>query len=282
MAKRGRQRGQRGQSGQGGAQGQGRQTRQEMRRVAAERAAQRRAAEQAAQRRRLIAIGGAIAVAVVIAAVLIIVNWPEDNENEPVSLPAIVAQGTPYPGVPAETRFLGDPNAPVTLVEYGDYQCPFCGQFARDSEHLLVQEYVATGQVRYEFRPLAFLDDRSDDNESDRAAEATLCAGDQGQFWQMHDTLYFNQNGENQGAFSEERVGEMAQQLGLNMDQFNACVGGETHKAELDATAASASEQGVNSTPTFLINGQIAQASASYDDLKAKLDAAIAAATPAA
>lgn len=282
MAKQGRQRGQRGQSGPGGAQGPARQTRQEMRRVAAERAAQRRAAEQAAQRRRLIAIGGAIAVAVVIAAVLIFVNWPEDNENEPISLPAIVAQGTPYPGVPAETRYLGDPNAPVTLVEYGDYQCPFCGQFARDSEHLLVQQYVATGQIRYEFRPLTFLDRNPDDTESHRAAEAALCAGDQGQFWQMHDTLYFNQNGENQGAFSDERVQEMARQLGLNMDQFNTCVSGETHKAELDSIAAGANDQGVDSTPSFLINGQIAQESPSYDDLKARLDAAIAAATPAA
>lgn len=178
--------------------------------------AQRMAAEQARQaaRRRMLLVAGAVGVAVVLAIVLIVLSLPGDDSDHP----DVVAVTDPHPGVQADGRTLGDPNAPVTVVEYGDYQCPFCGEFARDLEPRLVEEYVTTGLIRFEFRDFAFLDERADGDESHDAAAASFCAADQGAFWPFHATLYSNQHGENEGAFTRDRLREMATALGLNTD----------------------------------------------------------------
>ena len=118
---------------------------------------------------------------------------------------------------------LGDPNAPVTLVEWADYQCPFCGAFGREIMPRIIQDFVVTGQVKVYFRDLPFPDSASGYGESDMAAEAAACAGDQGKFWEYHDTIFANQFGENQGAYSMERLAKMAEMNGLDMGQFTSC-----------------------------------------------------------
>jgi protein-disulfide isomerase len=219
----------------------------------------------------MLLVGGAVAAAVVLAIVLIVLNLPGDDRDHP----DVVAATDPHPGVQSDGRTLGDPNAPVTVVEYGDYQCPGCGQFARDLEPRLVEEYVAAGLVRFEFRDFAFLDQRADGNESQDAAAAAFCAADQGAFWPFHATLYSNQHGENEGAFTRDRLREMAVALGLNTDQFDSCLDDGMHTADVEASNRSADELGLGGTPSFVVNGQVIDYTG-YDSIAAAIDTALA------
>jgi len=256
-----------------------RRERRQAERVARDRQAR---ARRAARRRQLGLLGGAVALAVVVAAALIFANRPGQVEG-------IEARTDEYPGVPRDGRVLGDPNAPVTVVEYGDYQCPGCGQFATQAEDDLVEEYVATGRVRYEYRDFAFLGARTLDrtpepgatptaddyrDESTRAAEAAACAADQGRFWDYHATLFASQGGENEGAFSDDRLREMADALGLDRVAFDACFDGRAKLGEVLAMTQEARSVPVPSTPGFVVNGQLIDYRG-YESLKAAIDAAL-------
>jgi protein-disulfide isomerase len=105
---------------------------------------------------------------------------------------------------------LGSSKAPVTVIEYSDFQCPFCGKFFRETEQTLIDSYIKEGKIRFAHRDFAFLGD-----ESTAAAEAARCAGDQDKFWEYHDYLYNHQNGENQGNFSNINLKSFAASLGL-------------------------------------------------------------------
>jgi protein-disulfide isomerase len=96
-------------------------------------------------------------------------------------------------------KSIGSADAPVVVVEYGDFQCPYCQQFATGTGRQIKQNFVDKGQVRFVFRHLAFIG-----AESLWAAEAAECANEQGRFWDYHDKLFEEQGGENVGAFSQE------------------------------------------------------------------------------
>lgn len=250
------------------------------------RRAERRIQErQAAQRRRYLYLGGAVAAAIAVALVLILANRDGGGSN---NLPPVKAAAvTIDPAIPRNGRTLGDPNAPVLLIEYGDYQCPACGFAALNFTPRLIEEYVATGKVRFEYRDFPFLDlgfakasQAGKDlttakGESIRAAEAAAAAADQGKFWEFHEALFSNQHGENKGAFSDERLKEIARSLGLDMDAFNAAFDGRKHIAEIVAMYEEATRLGVSSTPSYVIDGQVFQVR-SYDDLKQRIEAALA------
>ncbi len=236
------------------------------------RSAMRIAAEREAKRRRLF-LAGSVATAAVLALILILLNLPKSTGDE---LPAVAAAAQPYPDVPAEGRVLGDPNAPITVVEYGDYQCPGCAQFARDIEPRLVADYVATGLVRFEFRDYAFLDDRAGGSESDDAAAAAEAAAEQGAFWAFHATLYANQHGENEGAFTEERLTAMAEALGLDMTLFREALDDDATRRTVAAMNEEARGLGLPGTPSFTVNGRVIEY-AGYDGLSAAIDAELAA-----
>ena len=249
------------------------------------RRAERRIQERrAAQQRRLGFFGGAVAVAIVAAAVLMLINRGGDGGGD---LPSVVAGAAIDASVPQNGRVLGDPNAPVTVVEWGDYQCPFCAQFAQQMQPQLIVDYVATGQVTFEYRDFAFLDkklsigsdgkvDASGVGESVRPAEAAACAADQGTYWTYHDTVYANHNGENGGAYSAARLEEMARLSGLDVTAFNQCVDDRTHKAEIEQMYLERNELGIDSTPTFVVNGKLVLIGG-YADLKNAIDTALAA-----
>jgi len=145
----------------------------------------------------------------------------------------------------------GDPSAPVTIVEYGDFQCPSCGAFTRSVEPELIRRYIDTGRAKLVFRHFPWIG-----AESKRAAEAASCAGAQGRFWQYHDLLYANQHGENSGFLSTDNLKRFATQLGLDRTAFDACVDQRTYRAAVDADFNEVRTLGLNGTPTFLINGQ--------------------------
>lgn len=152
---------------------------------------------------------------------------------------------------------LGNANAPVTVVEYGDYQCPFCAQYFQTVQPQLMQQYINTGKVRMVFRDLPFLGP-----ESTAAANAAQCAEDQNKFWAYHDALYTakigdvnNGGSENDGYFTTAVFTKLASQLGLNMTTFSSCLKNSTDAAYIAQEKANAGLIGVDSTPTTFVNG---------------------------
>jgi protein-disulfide isomerase len=144
----------------------------------------------------------------------------------------------------------GDPNAPVTIVEYGDFQCPSCGAFARSTAPELIRRYVDTGKVKIVWKNFAWIG-----NESKLAAQAAACAGAQGQFWAYHDYLYAHQRGENAGAFSAANLKSFATALALDRAAFDPCVDSGRYLSVVDKDASEVRGLGLTGTPTFVING---------------------------
>ena len=193
-------------------------------------------------------IPGAIilAGAVIAVAVIYSVNGPLPKNAGKGETAAIGSM----PVVTSGDFFLGEQNAPVTVVEYGDFQCPFCGKFFKETESVLRENYIKTGKVKFIYRDFAFLG-----QESFWAANAARCAGEQGKFWEYHDYLYGNQRGENQGAFSKSNLKSFAAALGLDKEKFNACLDSDRYLEEIKKETKSGGEAGVQGTPANFVNG---------------------------
>jgi protein-disulfide isomerase len=151
----------------------------------------------------------------------------------------------------ANGLILGDPNAPVVLEVYEDFQCPACLSFTKTVSPLLIQDYVNTGQVLFIFRHYPFLG-----SESYAASNASMCANEQGRFWDYHDILFANQTGENIGAFSNRRLQAFAETINLNMDAFNACFNSSAYDAQIREEKATGLANQVTGTPSVFVNGQ--------------------------
>jgi protein-disulfide isomerase len=188
---------------------------------------------------------------------------------------------------PTNSRAVGPADAPVTVEVWSDFQCPACGLWARQVEPDLVDEYVKAGTVRLLYRDFAFLDGGNPSGESQQAAAAARCAGDQGTFWPYHDYLYENQDGENKGAFSRERLDEIATAVGLDMAAFGSCMSGSAATDAVKAETGQGRQAGVGSTPTLAINGVLQRAGAlpmedtgSGPGLRTLIEAELAKASP--
>ena len=147
---------------------------------------------------------------------------------------------------------LGNPAAKVVLIEYGDFQCPFCGRFSQTAERQIIETYVKTGKAAFIWRDFAFLGE-----ESFRAAEAARCAGEQGKFWDYHDYLFNNQKGENEGAFADRNLKRFAKELKLDETKFNSCLDSGKFRKQVDATSNIGRSVGVSGTPATFVNGQL-------------------------
>lgn len=167
---------------------------------------------------------------------------------------------------------MGDPNTKVKVVEFADFQCPFCGTYWSQLEPTIIAEYVNTGKVHFTYHPFSFLGRGNAWDESVKSAEAAYCANDQGKFWEYRSMVYANQNGENQGAFSEANLIAFAEAIELDISAFKTCLKDGKYNAQVVADTESASALGATYTPSFLINGEIV----GYNELIATLDAALA------
>lgn len=217
--------------------------------------------------------GIAVAAAVVLVAVLILLN-----REEAASPPASIA----YDDIPAEGRFLGDPDASVDFVIYSDFQCPFCKQFDDEDLPLVVENFVESGDVRVEWRPMPIISGMADipldssENESMQSSEAAMCAADQGEFWPYSEALFEAQGAENSDVYHDEMLKETAAELGLDSEAFNACLDSGEKEDEVLEIREDAIERGVNGTPTFLINDQLVSYTAQgYDRLEDQLNDAL-------
>ncbi len=237
------------------------------------RRAQRRIDEERSRKRqRMMLVGGAVALAVVVVIALIAISRPDDDSSPELAVTSLPERDA---SIPQDGRTLGNPDAPLTIIEYADFQCPACGEFARTVEPQLIEEYVKTGKVKLVYHDFPFLDDRSDEKESDNASEAAFCAQEQGQFWAYHDMVYSNQDGENNGAFSRDRLIEMARNVpGIDVDQFTSCIDGDEYEDDVQELYQATIDAGVQSTPTFVM-GDRQVSGTNYPALKQEIDAAL-------
>jgi protein-disulfide isomerase len=142
----------------------------------------------------------------------------------------------------------GDIDAPVTLIEFADFQCPFCGRFARQTAPIIESEYISTGKVNMVFKHLAL---RGSDSIS--TSIASQCAGDQGKFWQYHDILYENQGTENSGWASRDNLKRFASDIGLDRASFDSCFDSNKYSKLVQEDIQLARDLGLIGTPTFVV-----------------------------
>jgi protein-disulfide isomerase len=175
--------------------------------------------------------------------------------------PPSIADLTPpteeVPALLADGRTLGKADAKVTIEIWSDFQCPACRDLANRLEPLAVSTYVVPGTAKFVYRDAAFQGAKANRpyDESVEPAAAARCAADQGLFWQMHNWLFANWNGENRGAFAADRLRAIAYAAGLELGAYDTCMASGDKQAAARAETQSALAVGINSTPTLVING---------------------------
>jgi protein-disulfide isomerase len=201
-------------------------------------------------------------ILVLIAVLLIAAIW----------LPGLINRIAPGrrtgPPAPSLKTSLGDPNAPIKVEEFGDYQCPACGEFFVQIQPELMEKYIQTGKVHFTFTPYSFIGP-----ESIAAAQASYCALDQGNYWEYHDLLFQNQKGENQGGFNDANLKGFARDLGLNVAMFTNCLAGGKYAQLVQEDVEYGKSQDVLSVPYFLVNGKPVYRFGLLDAVDAELEA---------
>ncbi|PIW32855.1 MAG: protein-disulfide isomerase [Nitrosopumilales archaeon CG15_BIG_FIL_POST_REV_8_21_14_020_37_12] len=198
-----------------------------------------------------IGIGAGITAAVILVAFF---TLGMTTEKELVIEPAPTIQESGPPKVTMMTFLdngsptLGNPNAPITLVEFGDYQCHYCNVFFHNTEEHILKNYVETGKVKMIFKDYNIIGP-----DSVTASHGAHCANDQGLFWEYHDKLYSNWSGENNGWASSENLFKFAQEIGLNMDQWSECMINSKHSEVILASNQDAKMLELTGTPSFFV-----------------------------
>lgn len=169
------------------------------------------------------------------------------------------ATPTPLPKVKTDIGklpILGDSKAKVTMIEFSDFQCPFCKQYFDQTAQQINDTYIKTGKVKFAYRyyPLTSIHPNAQ-----KSAEASACANDQNKFWDYHDLLFKNQDtwSPQAAADAENSFVDYASGLGLDTNQFRNCLDTDKYKSLVDADTAEGNRIGVNGTPTFVINGNV-------------------------
>ena len=143
---------------------------------------------------------------------------------------------------------LGDVDAPITLVEFGDYQCHFCNVFFHNTKDRLTADYVDTGKVRIIFKDFTIIGP-----DSIKAAEGSRCATEQGLYWEYHDTVYSYWNGENNGWASLDNLHRFAAEAGLDVPAWSECVQSGRHAEAVSASSRDARSLELGGTPSFFV-----------------------------
>ena len=200
--------------------------------------------------------GAALLIAVVVIVAAFVLTQQKAPATPQVTLNQPIPSVATPSGIPSDQRVLGNANAPHTMDMWEDFQCTACEAFTIDVEPQVVTNYVATGKLKLVYHDFMTIDaKKAGSTESRDAANAALCANDQGQFWPYHDWLFANQYSENSGAFTKDRLKQMAQSAGIkDLTKFNTCVDNGTHNADVQAeqTQVQSSWQG---TPTLIVDG---------------------------
>ena len=180
---------------------------------------------------------------------------PQPTQPEPAPRIQIEAGDSPSKG---------NSNAPVTMIEFSDFQCSFCGRFFSQTLSEIEKEYVNTGKVRFVYKhlPLDF------HPQANPAALASECAREQGKFWEYHDLIF-----ENQASLGESSYKAWAGQLNLEQAQFNECFDSKKYQDRVTRDAQQAAQAGISGTPGFLINGILVSGAQPFVNFKQVIDA---------
>ena len=169
-----------------------------------------------------------------------------------------------------DDAFLGDKNAPIVMIEFSDFQCPFCRSFWRDTLPLIKSEYIDTGKVKFVYRdfPLSFHPGAMP------AAQASECAEEQGKFWEMHDKIFTEQDKSGSGTiqFGVVDIKKWASGIGLNMSDFNSCLDSGKYAEEVNNDIKDGQTAGVSGTPGFFINGKSVVGAQPFSVFKSIID----------
>jgi len=164
---------------------------------------------------------------------------PHENKSDELTPQMLMQNGSPL---------LGDANAKITIIEFGDYQCTYCHLFHENTKDALFQQYVSTGKVNFIFRDFPL-----NGPDSVLAAEAAYCAGDQDKYWQYHDELYKNWAGEKTGWVNRTSLDQFANTVGIETTQFDKCLDDNKYEQKVLDNQKFGERIGINATPTFLI-----------------------------
>jgi protein-disulfide isomerase len=207
-------------------------------------------AEQAKKRRNII-IASIVGVAVVVVAIVLIAGGGSDTKTTASSggtVAGLAETNALLKGIPQQAAALGQKDAPVTLVEFADLQCPFCKQFALTTYPILVNDYVSKGKLRVEFRTLTFIGP-----DSEKAGRAAAAAGRQSREAYFTQLWYFNQGQENSGYVTDAFIEKIWKAAGVDPKKAKTFADSEASRAPLDLAQKGAEKYGIVSTPSFLI-----------------------------
>jgi protein-disulfide isomerase len=166
--------------------------------------------------------------------------YPEsEDKSSLLTITKLIDGGSPI---------MGNENAPITILEWGDYQCTFCYKFHQNTLDIINEEFIKTGKVK-----LVFKDFPLNGPDSLLAAEASYCAEDQEKYWQYHDELYKNWGGERTGWITRGSLDNFAMSVNLDLNEFNKCLDNHKYQNKVNAIHEFGKEIGIDATPSFLV-----------------------------
>ncbi|MFB5636425.1 MAG: DsbA family protein [Nitrosopumilus sp.] len=175
-----------------------------------------------------------------IIAGMFLAYYPEsESESSLLTITKLIDGGSPI---------MGNPNAPITILEWGDYQCTFCYKFHQNTLDIINEDFIKTGKVK-----LVFKDFPLNGPDSLLAAEAAYCAEDQKKYWQYHDELYKNWGGERTGWITRESLDRFGITVNLNLVEFNKCLDEKKYHEKVTSLHDFGKEIGIDATPSFLV-----------------------------
>lgn len=209
-----------------------------------------------------------VVVGIVVLATRYANRTPPAASNVPIDQ-AVRPLSVPTGQTPEGYWYKGQADASVTVIEFGDYQCPACAVVFRQRAGEIDDDYVNTGKIKYVFHdfPLPM------HPNAIPTAEAARCAGDQGQYWTMHDVLYSRQNEWKDDRNISARLKSYAGELSLDTDAFGQCLDGDRYGRAIQEAITASQRQGINGTPTYLVDEKQVDA----NGLRAAIDAALTA-----
>ena len=181
-----------------------------------------------------------IPITIGIVAGMFLAFYPEsEHQSSLLTTAKLIDGGSPI---------MGNPNASITILEWGDYQCTFCYKFHQNTLDKIKEDFIQTGKVK-----LVFKDFPLNGPDSLLAAEASFCAQDQGKYWQYHDELYKNWGGERTGWVTRESLDNFASTINLNLEDFNKCLDEQKYQNKVKIMHKFGKEIGIDATPSFLV-----------------------------
>jgi protein-disulfide isomerase len=182
----------------------------------------------------------AVPIAIGIVTGMFLAFYPQSEDDSKLFTKSkLIQNGSPI---------MGDPSAPITILEWGDYQCTFCYKFHQNTLDTIKKDFIETGKAK-----LVFKDFPLNGPDSILAAEAAYCAQDQEKYWQYHDEIYKNWKGERTGWITRESLDRFATSVNLDLDKFNMCLDEHKHLERVNQLHEFGKEIGIDATPSFLV-----------------------------